>query len=276
MKPSRRQPGTATSAGQPGPSRWHALWVTLVAGFMILLDVTIVAVALPSMQRDLGASPASVQWVVSGYALTFALALVLAGRLGDAIGRRRIFLGALATFVLCSIAAGAAPTITVLVIARMAQGIAAGCLAPQNSALIQQMSPEPSVLVPSACSAPSLVSPVRSVRSPEASSSPWPPDPRAGAGSSSSTFPSVPWHFCSAIGCCPASPRARRGHLDLPGVALLGCGVMAVMLPLVLADSGGVRRLWWLFPAGALLLVGLGGGSAESQPTAANRCCIRG
>ncbi|MGW9172281.1 MFS transporter, partial [Streptomyces decoyicus] len=60
-----------------------------MAGFMILLDVTIVAVALPSIQRDLGASPAAVQWVVSGYALTFALALVPAGRLGDAIGRRR-------------------------------------------------------------------------------------------------------------------------------------------------------------------------------------------
>ncbi|MGW2028322.1 MFS transporter, partial [Streptomyces decoyicus] len=55
-----------------------------MAGFMILLDVTIVAVALPSIQRDLGASPAAVQWVVSGYALTFALALVPAGRLGDA------------------------------------------------------------------------------------------------------------------------------------------------------------------------------------------------
>ncbi|MGW2025465.1 MFS transporter, partial [Streptomyces decoyicus] len=82
--PRRRPPGTATSAGRPDPSRWRALWVTLVAGFMILLDVTIVAVALPSIQKDLGASPAAVQWVVSGYALTFALALVPAGRLGDA------------------------------------------------------------------------------------------------------------------------------------------------------------------------------------------------
>jgi MFS family permease len=97
------------------PRRWKALWVTLVAGFMSLLDVTIVAVALPSMQRDLHASAPAIQWVVSGYALAFALVLVTAGRVGDAIGRRRIFLLALTAFVVCSAAAGAAPTIALLV-----------------------------------------------------------------------------------------------------------------------------------------------------------------
>ncbi len=107
--------GPVTQAGGPtglvegapvnDPNRWRALWVTLVAGFMILLDVTIVAVALPSMQRELHASAASVQWVVSGYALAFALTLVTAGRLGDAYGRRRVFLIALAAFVGCSAAA---------------------------------------------------------------------------------------------------------------------------------------------------------------------------
>ena len=128
-----------TSGYEPDPRRWKALTVTLVAGFMSLLDVSIVAVALPSIQRGLGTSPSAVQWVVSGYALTFGLALVPAGRLGDAIGRRTMFLAALAAFVLCSAAAGAAPTTGVLVAARLAQGIAAGSLAPQNSALIQQL-----------------------------------------------------------------------------------------------------------------------------------------
>ncbi|KMS66222.1 hypothetical protein ACH49_29690, partial [Streptomyces leeuwenhoekii] len=66
----------ADDGGRPDPNRWRALWVTLVAGFMTLLDVTIVAVALPSLQRDLNASAASVQWVVSGYTLAFALTLV--------------------------------------------------------------------------------------------------------------------------------------------------------------------------------------------------------
>ncbi len=90
----------------PDPRRWKALSVTLVAGFMSLLDVSIVSVALPSIQKGLGTSPAGVQWVVSGYALAFGLALVPAGRLGDALGRRRMFLLALTGFVVFSGLAG--------------------------------------------------------------------------------------------------------------------------------------------------------------------------
>jgi MFS family permease len=132
-------PGGDAEEYRPDPRRWRALSVTLVAGFMSLLDVSIVSVALPTLQRDLGASPAAVQWVVSGYALTFALMLVPAGRLGDALGRRRMFLVGLAGFVLCSAAAGAAPSVGLLIAARLAQGLAAGVLAPQNSGLIQQL-----------------------------------------------------------------------------------------------------------------------------------------
>ena len=124
---------------EPDPRRWQALSVTLTAGFMSLLDVSIVSVALPSMQQGLGTTPAEIQWVVSGYALTFGLTLVPAGRLGDAVGRRTMFLGALTVFVVCSAAAGAAPSACWLIVARLVQGLAAGALAPQNSALIQQM-----------------------------------------------------------------------------------------------------------------------------------------
>ena len=84
----------------PDPRRWRALAVTLVVGFMSLLDVTIVNVAVPSIQRGLGASAESVQWVVSGYALTFGLVLVAGGRLGDLLGRRRMFLIGLTGFTL--------------------------------------------------------------------------------------------------------------------------------------------------------------------------------
>ncbi|MDQ4119732.1 MAG: MFS transporter, partial [Actinomycetota bacterium] len=132
-------PSPSDTGRAPDPRRWRALWVTLVAGFMSLLDVSIVAVALPSLQRGLETGPSGAQWVVSGYALTFGLALVPAGRLGDAFGRRRMFLVALASFVLCSAAVGAAPTIELLVAARLAQGLAAGMLAPQNSGLIQNL-----------------------------------------------------------------------------------------------------------------------------------------
>jgi MFS family permease len=121
------------------PKRWRALAVTQVAGFMSLLDVSIVNVALPSIQRGLGASAETVQWVVSGYALTFGLALVPAGRLGDTLGRRRMFLIALTAFVVTSALSGAAPTAELLIVARLLQGVAGGMLVPQNSGLIQDL-----------------------------------------------------------------------------------------------------------------------------------------
>jgi MFS family permease len=129
-RPTTQDSAAVRAEEVPDPRRWRALWVTLVVGFMSLLDVSIVSVALPSLQSDLGASPAMVQWVVSGYALTFGIALVPAGRLGDAFGRRRMFLIGLVAFVVCSAAAGAAPSAELLVLARLAQGLAAGCLAP--------------------------------------------------------------------------------------------------------------------------------------------------
>src|SRR5436305_514397 len=94
-------------------------------------------VALPSMERDFGVSAGTVQWVVSGYALTFGLALVPAGRLGDTLGRRRTFLIALAAFVLTSALTGAAQSPGWLIAARLLQGVAGGMLIPQNIGLIQ-------------------------------------------------------------------------------------------------------------------------------------------
>ncbi|HEV7831333.1 MAG TPA: MFS transporter, partial [Pseudonocardiaceae bacterium] len=132
---STRVEAAADQAGHP--QRWRALAVTQLAGFMSLLDVSIVNVALPSIQRSLGASMAQVQWVVSGYALTFGLVLVAGGRLGDALGRRRMFLAALTGFIVASALCGAAPNAELLVVARLLQGLAAGMLTPQNSGLIQ-------------------------------------------------------------------------------------------------------------------------------------------
>src|ERR671920_1870639 len=106
---------------------------------MSLLDVSIVSVALPSLQQSLGAEPAAVQWVVSGYALTFGLALVPAGRLGDSLGRRRMFLIGLSMFVLTSALAGLAPTAGLLIVARLLQGVAGGILIPQNTGLVQEL-----------------------------------------------------------------------------------------------------------------------------------------
>ena len=103
----------------------------------------------------------SVQWVVSGYALAFGLVQVPAGRLGDTLGRRRMFLTALSAFVVTSALTGAAPTGGLLIAARLAQGVAVGVLIPQNSRLIQQLfqgaergGRSASWAVPSGCPAP--------------------------------------------------------------------------------------------------------------------------
>lgn len=121
------------------PRRWRILAVTLAVGFMSLLDVTIVNVALPSMRAGLDTSTGTIQWVVSGYALAFGLTLVSGGRLGDAYGRRRLMLIGLTGFLVASALAGLAPNAALLVVARLVQGAAAGLLTPQSSGLIQQL-----------------------------------------------------------------------------------------------------------------------------------------
>jgi EmrB/QacA subfamily drug resistance transporter len=126
-------------AYEPHPHRWRILGVSLVIGFMALLDVSIVNVAIPSMQTGLETSAGTIQWVVSGYALTFGLTLVAGGRLGDAYGRRRMMLVGLALFIVTSAAVGFAPTAELVVVARLLQGASAGLLTPQNSGLIQQL-----------------------------------------------------------------------------------------------------------------------------------------
>ncbi|MET8582327.1 MFS transporter [Streptomyces collinus] len=249
-----REPDAREAGYEPDPRRWRALWVTLVAGFMSLLDVTIVAVALPTIQRDLHASPAQVQWVVSGYALTFALALVTAGRLGDALDRRRIFLLALSAFVICSAACGAAPDITLLVVARLAQGLAAGFMAPQNSALIQQMFRGAErgrafgffggTVGVSAAAGPITGGVLLSLASGD-------------QGWRWIFYVNLPIGILAVLlgrRLLPHTRRSGRGHVDVPGVLLLGAGVLALMYPLVQADSGGIGRVWWLFPVAAAVL----------------------
>ncbi|MFJ8010365.1 MFS transporter [Streptomyces fagopyri] len=251
-----RKPGVREAGSEPDPQRWRALWVTLVAGFMSLLDVTIVAVALPTVQHDLRASPAQVQWVVSGYALTFALALVTAGRLGDALDRRRIFLLALSGFVVCSAACGLAPNIMLLVVARLAQGLAAGFMAPQNSALIQQMfrgaeRGRAFGFFGATVGISSAAGPITGGVILALASGP--------AGWRWIFYVNVPIGILAVLlgrHLLPRIQRSGRGSVDALGVLLLGIGVLAIMYPLVQADSGGIGHLWWLFPVGAAVLVG--------------------
>ena len=128
---------TEYPAGQD-PARWRVLIVLLTALFMSLLSVSIVNVALPSIQSGLGASESDVQWVLSGYALTFGVILVAAGRAGDLFGRGGIFLAGIAIYSLSAAVAGFAPNAEALNAARFIQGIGAGLLNPQGVGMIQQ------------------------------------------------------------------------------------------------------------------------------------------
>src|SRR2546423_4135899 len=124
-------------------SRWVALIVLCVGMLMIVLDVTVVNVALPSIQSDLGFSQSSLAWVVNAYLIAFGGLLLLAGRLGDLISRRGIFLAGLAVFSVASLACGIAQSQEVLVGARFVQGVGGAMASAVILGMIVTMFPEP-------------------------------------------------------------------------------------------------------------------------------------
>src|SRR5690349_17039127 len=115
--------------------RWVILAVIAIAQLMVVLDATIVNIALPSAQQDLGFSNDSRQWIVTAYALAFGSLLLLGGRIGDLFGRKWTFIGGLLGFSIASAVGGAAESFGVLVGARAAQGVFAAMLAPSALAL---------------------------------------------------------------------------------------------------------------------------------------------
>jgi EmrB/QacA subfamily drug resistance transporter len=124
-------------------SRWIALYVLCTGMLMIVLDVTVVNVALPYIQTDLGFSPSGLAWVVNAYLIAFGGLLLLAGRLGDLFGRRRLFLVGLGLFSLASTVCGVAQNEATLVIARFVQGVGGALTSAVILGLIITMFPEP-------------------------------------------------------------------------------------------------------------------------------------
>jgi EmrB/QacA subfamily drug resistance transporter len=118
------------------PRRWKALAVLGISYLMVVLDVSVVNVALPSIQADLHFSAADLQWVVSGYALTFGGLLLLGGRAGDLLGRRRLFMVGLAAFVALSLLCGFSTSSGMLIAARFLQGVAAAILSPSVFSIV--------------------------------------------------------------------------------------------------------------------------------------------
>jgi EmrB/QacA subfamily drug resistance transporter len=222
--------------------------VTLAGGFMILLDVSIVTVAIPSIQQGLGTSESGVQWVVSGYPLTFGLALVAGGRLGDAFGRRNMYLIALTGFVATSVLAGLAPTLTLLVVARLLQGLVAGMVTPQNSGLIQDLFRGPergrafgllgATIGVSTAAGPVIGGFILGVAG----------EPNGWRWVFLVNLPFGLLTIVLALLLVPRTPkRATRPDLDLGGIVLLGLAVLCLMFPIVLSEVDGIRRFWWLF-----------------------------
>ncbi|MFI7606493.1 MFS transporter [Micromonospora sp. NPDC049366] len=255
-----------SAAGTPPPAgidpaderrRWKALGVGLAAAFMTLLDISIVNVALPSLDRALHASPSDLQWVLSGYALTFGLALVPAGRFGDARGRRNAFVFGIALFTVTSALAGLAPNATWLVIARLLQGAAAGIVNPQVTGVIQEMfrAPErgrPFGLLGATIGISTAIGPLLgglliALGGEE-------------HGWRYVFFVNIPVGIITVIlgwRLLPARPKehADRHRLDPVGVVLLGLGVLLVLLPLVQEQQWRTPWKWALIPAGLLVLL---------------------
>lgn len=248
--------GAADTAYEPDPRRWRILAVTLVIGFMALLDVTIVNVALPSIREGLDATSGEVQWIVSGYALTFGLTLVAGGRLGDTYGRRRMMLVGLTGFILASAAVGLSPDEASVVAARLVQGVAAGLLTPQNSGLIQDLFRGQErgrafgyfglTVSVSAALGPILGGAIIALLGDD-------------LGWRAIFLVNVPIGLGALVFVARMVPRpdhpsgTARSRLDVPGALLLGGGVLCVLLPLV-GVMDGVSPLLALLALAPVLL----------------------
>ncbi|MFC9846228.1 MFS transporter [Streptomyces sp. NPDC060223] len=235
--------------------RTQALLICIAAAFLTLLDVSIVTVALPSMEEHLHLTPADVTWSLAGYTLTFGLTLVPAGRLGDEFGRRKIFVIGMVLFVITGVLCGIAPDATFLDASRLARGVAAGLVAPQVVGMLHQMYPSRergrafgyygATVSLSTAIGPLLGGIILHF---------------AGTGEG------WRWIFLAfipvdvvvlflAVRLLPEGRRVEaRRTLDLVGVLLLGLAVTAVMLPLLQSGGWGDRR-WWLTWTGLALLV---------------------
>src|SRR3984885_14476033 len=126
-------------SGQPYRLRWVVAAVVLAANVMDLLDATIVNVAAPSVHRDLGGGASTIQWLSASYTLAFAVLLIAGARLGDILGRRRMFLVGSAGFTFFSAACCVAPTIGVLIAFRALQGAFGALMIPQGFGLMKQV-----------------------------------------------------------------------------------------------------------------------------------------
>lgn len=242
-----------------GPSRWPAFAVCLGAGFMTLLDVTIVNVALPSIEHSLGAGPNELQWILAGYTLAFGLALVPAGRLGDVHGRRTLFLIGLTAFVLTSAACGLVTSGIALAGVRFAQGLAAGVLNPQVIGFIQEMFSGAERgrafgIFGATVGVSTAIGPLAggALLAIFGTAEGWRSVFLVNVPIGIVLFP-LAWKLLPR----PKRTAATGARLDVVGSLLLAAGVVAIMWPFVSTESGGDGGSgppWWTIAVGVALL----------------------
>jgi EmrB/QacA subfamily drug resistance transporter len=235
--------------------RGLAMGVLIFASFMDLMDATIVNVALPSMQRDLGASPSQLEWIVSAYLLAFAVLLITGGRLGDIVGRRRVFLSGVIGFTVASVLAAVAPNAGFLIAVRALQGGCAALMVPQVLSSAQVLYP-PSQRE-AVFGAIGAVSGLAAVIGPVLGGWLVTAD-LAGLGWRTIFLINVPVGLllvAAAVRWVPDSRADRPLRLDLLGVGLAGFGVLGVVYPLVEGRSlGWPTWIWVVFAAGVAVL----------------------
>lgn len=253
-------PGNETrspSEAEAHRDRWRALAVCLVAGGMCLLDVSIVNVALPSIRTGLSAGDSAIQWIVAGYSLAFGVALVPAGRLGDARSRRTVFMVGVALFTLSSALCGAAQSAVWIVLARVVQGVGGGLITPQVSGFIQNLFKGPERgrafgLFGASIGVSTAIGPLLGGLLVQLGG--------AESGWRLVFYVNLPIGLLLLVLArrwLPVVPAGPRQSLDPVGVLLFAAAMVLVLLPVVQGGQGQTlsQRPWWLAGVAAAVLV---------------------
>ena len=239
------------------PLRWWALVVCVLAVLVDMIDNQIVAVALPTIHHHLGAGEAAMQWISAGYALGFALTLIIGGRLGDRYGVKKLFLVGMAVFTLASLSAGLAPEPGLLIASRVVQGIGSGLMVPQvlsffHTEFDEAERPNAMGLYAGAFPLGGLAGPLLGGVLTEGD--------LFGSGWRAIFLVNIPIGVAGLVGALatmPARPGSLRHRLDLGGLALLTATGLAVFYPLVQGREMGWPLWSILLMVAAVPLAGL-------------------
>lgn len=244
-------------SSSPNPRRWTILALVLAAECMDLLDGTIVNVAAPTIHTDLHAGASALQWILGGYALTFAIGLITGGRLGDIYGRKRLFVIGAFGFVAASLACAFAVSSPMLIACRLAQGCAAALLIPQGLGIVREVfsSEEQGrafavfgpVIGLSAVLGPIIGGALIAAN-------------LFGTGWRLVFFVNLPLGLVAALGAVRLMPESRapgEARLDVPGTILVGLAMGLLVYPLIQGREAGWPLWTYLMIAGSVVCFGL-------------------